>query len=135
MAESSPIPVSFLRAGLLCRCPYCGKGISPPPTRCEHCHRNVTVVLRGNESAQIHRQAKTISDELNPYEDVHPEKEETVQLPRSQGCKAQIQPRPVRSDRQRQPVNCEHDTGPGPQPQNRLALIHVVSPPTVGNWT
>ena len=60
-------------------CPYCGKGISPPPTRCEHCHRNVTVVLRGNESAQIHRHAKTISDELNPYEDVHPEKEETVQ--------------------------------------------------------
>ena len=26
MAESPPIPVSFLRAGLLCRCPNCGKG-------------------------------------------------------------------------------------------------------------
>ena len=26
MAESPPIPVSFLCAGLLCRCPNCGKG-------------------------------------------------------------------------------------------------------------
>ena len=26
MAELPPIPVSFLRAGLLCRCPNCGKG-------------------------------------------------------------------------------------------------------------
>jgi uncharacterized protein (DUF983 family) len=26
MPESPPIPVSFLRAGLLCRCPNCGKG-------------------------------------------------------------------------------------------------------------
>jgi uncharacterized protein (DUF983 family) len=26
MAELPPIPVSFLRAGLMCRCPKCGKG-------------------------------------------------------------------------------------------------------------
>ena len=26
MAEAPPLPVSFLRAGLLCRCPKCGRG-------------------------------------------------------------------------------------------------------------
>ena len=26
MAESPPVPVSFLRAGLMCRCPNCGTG-------------------------------------------------------------------------------------------------------------
>jgi len=59
-------------------CPYCGVPISPPPTRCENCHRNVTVVLRGTESAKIYRQTKSITDELNTYEEDRPEKEETA---------------------------------------------------------
>ena len=60
-------------------CPYCGEPIPPPPTRCENCHRNVTVVLRGDDSARIYRQTKSINEELSPYEEVLPEKEETVQ--------------------------------------------------------
>ena len=60
-------------------CPYCGVPISPPPTRCENCHRNVTVVLRGDDSARIYRQTKSINEELSPYEEVLPEQEETVQ--------------------------------------------------------
>jgi len=60
-------------------CPYCGKSIAQPPTRCESCHRNVNVVMRVNESANIHRQSKTISGDLNPYEEDLPEVEETVQ--------------------------------------------------------
>jgi len=65
--------------GLETVCPYCGESISPPPTRCENCHRDVTVVMRANEGATIHRQSKTISDTLNPYEEVLPEVEETAQ--------------------------------------------------------
>jgi hypothetical protein len=60
-------------------CPYCGKSIAPPPTRCESCLRDVTVVMRANEVETIHRQSKTISGVLNPYEDVIPEVEETAQ--------------------------------------------------------
>jgi len=59
-------------------CPYCGKPIPQPPTRCENCHRNVTVVLRGAESAQIYRQTKSITDALNLNEEDLPEKEETA---------------------------------------------------------
>ena len=60
-------------------CPYCGNSISLPPTRCENCHRDVTVVIRANESGTIHRQSRTIADTLNPHEEVLPEVEETAQ--------------------------------------------------------
>jgi hypothetical protein len=60
-------------------CPYCGESIPPPPTRCESCRRDVSIAMRGADERQIHRQTKSITGALNPYEEVTPEKDETAQ--------------------------------------------------------